>query len=222
MSTQCLAYSRRRRHAVTQGEEWNCSDGVTRMDAASVTGLSSTTAKPKVVAGGFRSSTLHFIAVQRYSTVRVISESLSVPWASVQRRTPTLSAASSCRADRGRLPRMHCWHRWSRRSSLVSPGAVMARCREHFGRTARFSAGGRGWSGKTIEAGLIMREPAVRFQWLHCGGPAGFATQWVSQRCTHFSVVSPTARPARWPVAGLSGVDESEELLALESGRSPA
>lgn len=69
--------------------------------------------------------------------------------------------------------------------------------------------------GKTIEAGLIMRELKLRglVERILVVAPAGLATQWVSEMRTHFSEEFQLLVPGEMAsLRRLHGVDESENL----------
>jgi SNF2 family DNA or RNA helicase len=72
--------------------------------------------------------------------------------------------------------------------------------------------------GKTIEAGLILRELKVRglAKRILVVAPAGLTSQWVSEMKTHFSEDFRLVQPGNFPAwRQLAGVDEKENLWRL-------
>ena len=72
--------------------------------------------------------------------------------------------------------------------------------------------------GKTIEAGLILRELKVRglAKRILVVAPAGLTSQWVSEMKTHFSEDFRLVQPGNFPAwRQLAGVDEQENLWRL-------
>ena len=72
--------------------------------------------------------------------------------------------------------------------------------------------------GKTIEAGLILRELKVRglAKRILVVAPAGLTSQWVSEMKTHFSEDFRLVQPGNFPAwRQLTGVDEKENLWRL-------
>ncbi len=72
--------------------------------------------------------------------------------------------------------------------------------------------------GKTIEAGLILRELKVRglAKRILVVAPAGLTSQWVSEMQTHFNEDFRLVQPGNFPAwRQLAGVDENENLWRL-------
>ncbi len=103
-------------------------------------------------------------------------------------------------------------------SVIPLPHQIVALQRAVSGDRVRYLLADEVGLGKTIEAGLILRELKVRglARRILVVAPAGLTSQWVSEMHTHFNEDFRLVQPGNFPAwRQLAGVDENENLWRL-------